>query len=577
MKKIMKFILFMIIASFLSLSSGECHGQVLNLQKNISRARESFEDVYYELLKSDGFFNEYYNNNLIINTDLHGDFYQNGIILFKLIEWLQQHDSRDGRFLLKRMNKLFYLEFYRFICKMDQEKTRDGRLFDAFSKIYHHTIPSVHMGVAPVPPFQTTLTKAIILIFTMNSANMYYESKKESLVFGLDAIRQEMLEINTSLGDKKIDEQEIRTLFARLQAHATQEPIVKPGSIRKVVIGAVLIAACIGLIYLACKYITIEREPANAAESKTFKATGKKPRDPLGTYINKAINKKWDKAMEWTGKQLGRLGENVGEKLAVGAGRVLTKATTDVDEDGKSVLKPIVKEFTGDLGRELVRGIATKGKKHKAIKPKDKNPDLKVLGGSIVKGAANEVKPLVKKITDASSKTTKTIKKIVRKDIKPMTRKLFKGIKGAQSTGQKLLKKVGKVSDKMNKAAKKGAQPVVDDFMDAGADNFARKHPWAARVWNVKKRTPNAAGIAEAKAAEEKEAFDEKAEEEREAAEEKAAEERDAAEEKEAEEKEAAEEREEEEREAAEKQEEEEREAAEKKAEEEEEATEDEE
>src|SRR5579862_1940296 len=167
MKKFMKSILFMIVVSFLSLSHGTCHGQMLNLQKNINQARESFEDVYYELLKSN-YFDEYYNNNLIINTELNSDFYQNGIILFKLIEWLQQNDNRDSRFLLKRMNKLFYLELYRFICKMDSEKTRDGRLFDVFSKIYHYKVPSVHVGVSPVPPFQTTLTKAIVLIFTMN-------------------------------------------------------------------------------------------------------------------------------------------------------------------------------------------------------------------------------------------------------------------------------------------------------------------------------------------------------------------------------------------------------------------------
>jgi len=448
MKKIMKFLLFMITTALFSLSSPESSAQVLNLQKNIHRARASFEDVYYELLKNN-YFNEYYNNNLIINTDTQGDFYENGIVLFKLIEWLQQNDSRDSRFLLKRMNKLFYLEFYRFICKMDQEKTRDGVLFELFSKIFYYKVPSVHVGNTPVPPFQTTLTKATLLIFTMNSANMYYDAKRESLIFALDAIRQEMLDINATLGDHKIDDHEIRKFFAKLQAHATQEPIVKPGSIKKIVIGAAVITVCIGLVYLALKHINVTRQKIDEKEDKPVLDEKTQEvvmeRVSLGTYINDEISRKWRGCIKWTAGHMGTLGEKVGEKLAVGAGN----AMSEKDKDGSTVLKPVVIRLAADGGRSLLRGIATKGKDYEPIPEEETNPILKKVGEEIVEGALGKGKkiadqfvgPVVKKAVKVATKQAiKDMDPAIKKFTEQASKEVGKVVKPAVSAAQRQAK-----------------------------------------------------------------------------------------------------------------------------------------
>ena len=75
----------------------------------IEIAREGFENIYYELVKK-GHFNSSYCKNLIIDSSLSGDVQEEGVILFSLIGWLDKKNDIDSLFLLRKLNKLYFLE-----------------------------------------------------------------------------------------------------------------------------------------------------------------------------------------------------------------------------------------------------------------------------------------------------------------------------------------------------------------------------------------------------------------------------------------------------------------------------------
>ncbi|QQR49829.1 hypothetical protein IPF37_03240 [bacterium] len=228
---------------------------VLNLREQNSQHQASFEDVYYELVKS-GHFGDLYNNNLIIDPIIDDHFTENGASLLCLVEWLQQQSDFDSAFLLKRMSKFFCLEFQRLLSKIEAPKKIQATLCDDFSRIYNH---KVVLEEQSIKPFRATLTKAIIFIFIISYSELHYLQKKEALVFYLEKIKKEFRLINGALSGQSLDENLIAQFVSRMQVYALQEPLVETRSIKRWLLYGSITLVVVGVIGYYINKVGVEK------------------------------------------------------------------------------------------------------------------------------------------------------------------------------------------------------------------------------------------------------------------------------------------------------------------------------
>lgn len=228
---------------------------VLNLKEQNSQHQASFEDVYYELVKS-GHFGDLYNNNLIIDPIIDDHFTENGASLLCLVEWLQQQNDFDSAFLLKRMSKFFCLEFQRLLAKIEAPKKIQALLCDDFSRIYNH---KVVLEEQSIKPFRATLTKAIIFIFIISYSELHYPQKKEALVFYLEKIKKEFRFINGALSTQSLDENLIAQFISRIQVYALQEPLVETRSIKRWLLYGSITLVVVGVIGYYINKVGVEK------------------------------------------------------------------------------------------------------------------------------------------------------------------------------------------------------------------------------------------------------------------------------------------------------------------------------
>jgi len=221
------------------------------LNEEIQDARQSLHDVYYELLKQ-GYFDLSYNNNLVLDTSLKENTVNNNQVVLALIDWLLRRNDRDSQFLLKKLNKLYYLELHHFLCQKDLHQKPGARIVSLCQDIYQFSTHTPGLSEeAWEMPFRTYITKIALLISLINHSNMGYYEKKESMIYALGKVKQEMLILNNKIDSiGRIDEAIIKEFIELLSVHAVHIPTMRPNLIKRLIFWSIILSAGCGFAYI---------------------------------------------------------------------------------------------------------------------------------------------------------------------------------------------------------------------------------------------------------------------------------------------------------------------------------------
>ncbi len=227
------------------------------LDERINYAQKAFEDVYYELVKQ-GFFDTFYNNNLVLRTKIDEKFILEGEPFLKLIDWLDKRNDRDSRYLLKKLSKYLYLEFYRVLCVVDVQRKKEeminyrGTLLCVFKDLYKSK-QAAPCGI--IAPFRAVLSEMIAFVFMINLVKQPYEKKREIMAYKLHQIENKLLLINADFLEKRVDDKTIKNFIQDLQVYITKEPVIKTSMIRGVMMTSIVIMCLAGVGFTTWKYV----------------------------------------------------------------------------------------------------------------------------------------------------------------------------------------------------------------------------------------------------------------------------------------------------------------------------------
>ena len=304
---------------------------------DVAQARQEFERFYRDLTLH-GHFDLSYNNNLTINTLLDGDVQKEGAIMLTLLNWLAHRKDHDSKFLLKRLNHLYFLELHSLFSNIDSNKDATARMLQLCDQFYHYkTINPITQQTRK--PFRTSLSRLFIVITTINGSDMAYETRKKSMALALERVGNKMLRINKRLGDQKMYNSDITAFISLLSTHVAVEPLVRTSFIRNVILGTLITVAIITLIY---RY----REPIG---------------DGLAAFAQ--ITKKTLQTM------FGFIGEGLGDGILRSAAKPENRECVRaiLQEGGNSLIHGMATNATGQpnqdvalLSSQLINGALTK-------------------------------------------------------------------------------------------------------------------------------------------------------------------------------------------------------------------------
>ena len=217
-------------------------------------AQEEFEDLYKALLEKD-FFSED-GKRFILKDSIDKNILQSGPVLLNLIEWGQKNKQDDPmvQLLLQKLGRYFYFAFRDFVNEIDIERTDKGRFYSLLHEFYKFKVQnetrSNDVFQQPIYPFRATLSKALIFILIVNSANLSYKEKIKHSVYYLDKIKRELFEVKKTLVDCFLKDEEIDEFIEFLQVYSVAEPLLKPSFFKNFFKIISVVFACMVVIVL---------------------------------------------------------------------------------------------------------------------------------------------------------------------------------------------------------------------------------------------------------------------------------------------------------------------------------------
>ncbi len=314
--------------------------ELATLDERIAFAQHSFEDVYYELVKQ-GFFDAYYNNNLVVHAKIDENFAQEGGVLLYLIDWLDKRNDRDSLYLLKKLNKYLYLEFYQTLCSLDAQKNQNGKLLRIYKGIFKSKSGTTSGAIAP---YRAELSKLITLISMFNLTKQSYEKKREAMAYALHKIENHFLAINTSLVEKSVSDEDIKDFIQILQTHVTREPIIKPSIVKGFLAFSIIAAGLTTAAWFGADYLNEQVPVENPAEGQPAE--------------QKRIAKEWKALLAWfkdRGNEVADLTITpIAKKLSSEIAGALIAKATQRGENGKNLIAqelvaPIADQIQGKI------------------------------------------------------------------------------------------------------------------------------------------------------------------------------------------------------------------------------------
>ncbi|MFH1831957.1 MAG: hypothetical protein ABH827_04130 [bacterium] len=288
-----------------------------------------------ELVKND-FFPKNFDNNLILDPNVYGD--QEKIL--QLIEYLDNNKNNSASTeLLDHLNEFYHIWLYQFIISdILMPKDLSISLNTYYDELYNKKI--ITQKNDPIFPFRTTLAKIMIYILIINGSNDSYRVKQQNLVYLLNIIKNELIEINDKLKNQ-IPEQNIIELIKTLQAHTLDVPAIQPKNVRKWVIGGTVIVTATVLTYVLMQepvqdYIKNKYQKAKAEVKDWIKEVVRE----FGKELTNGIleNEEFQKALDQSAEKVSqKVGKGVVIGLNEGAKEVGSEAVNTIVEKTKAL------------------------------------------------------------------------------------------------------------------------------------------------------------------------------------------------------------------------------------------------
>lgn len=342
---------------------------VNDISKKVERSRGSVEDIYYELLKNH-FFDDVnnsesiYANNLVLSTNLDEDPVAKGTILLNLIAWLEKKNNRDSRFLLHKINRLYQLEFHRTLSSLNPKyESYQDSLLSSFHDL--STYKTFHPAYGALYPFGTSITKAILTLFIINKTAIPFEQKRESVLYTIEKIKQEMLFVNSNLGKEKIDEGLIRSFVFGLEKFGVRETLVESKLFRNLLL--------LSTVAIVIGFIVYRWDLVGSGLGW------------VGTELKKLMDQAFDGFFEKAGKGLvkGMLEDETVVQLKTQMNTQVEQAKTEynqIKERYLNDLEGIAGKAAENAVRGALRGAARVGANPGQQNPVDQPQDLAAVG-----------------------------------------------------------------------------------------------------------------------------------------------------------------------------------------------------
>ena len=293
------------------------------VSKGIDTAEDRLKEYYYQLVANNYFDPLSYNNPLILgNIDFDGDDIRfKGTTLLKLIEELEQRNDKSAKLLLQRLNKFFVFKMHRLLSENDLRQKQSVRMLGCLDDLYGHKIATPAGAVAP---FRTLLTKTFIVLAMVNDGNTHYNSRKETMLWHMNKLKHELLEINRQLGEQQIDPLIIKDFILLLAVYETKQPMIQPNQLKDFAFKAIIVTAICLVLYWQ--------------------------RRPLKKYVIKPV-------VDGCNNVIGAFGDGL-KSLAKAAGKGAAEGVMEhVDANKETIKAAIVKTTTEAVGAAIPEAI----------------------------------------------------------------------------------------------------------------------------------------------------------------------------------------------------------------------------
>ncbi len=242
------------------------------LSQGLNTAESTLKEYYYQLV-ANNYFDASYNNELVLgDINLSADIQHKGIILLQLIDAMNKRNDKSALLLLQRLNKFFALKMHRLLSENDLRQEQSVRMLGCLDDIYSHKV-ATPTGVAA--PFRTLLTKTFIVLAIVNDGDSHFNSRKETMLWHMNKLKHELLDINRQLGEQKIDELIIKDFVTLLAVCETKQPIIQQNRINEIAIKALIVVAFGLILYWQHDFLKKHAyDPAFAAINRFIAAFG---------------------------------------------------------------------------------------------------------------------------------------------------------------------------------------------------------------------------------------------------------------------------------------------------------------
>ncbi len=254
-------------ASFAGLP-GYFSQEVIGLPKLVEVAKDSFESAYFDtLIKNEKFFDDAYNNNLVISSEIDWDFANNGVTFMKLIDFLEKKNDAESVLILSRLNELYYLIFHQHLSHLDVPREKQVSLINALHYLYSFKDANGKEVI------RSMLTRVFIYTIMVEMMGLHYYEKKEVLFLAYEEFRTALKSFAIECANNIEALKQIEIFINDLSAYGMKEPIVKPHNFKRWVITALVVGVVVGGVYYTGEHFGVWKNFSKFIDDAVKKST----------------------------------------------------------------------------------------------------------------------------------------------------------------------------------------------------------------------------------------------------------------------------------------------------------------
>ncbi len=242
--------------------------EVIGLQKLVEVAKDSFESAYFDtLIKNEKFFDDAYNNNLVISSEIDWNFANNGATFMKLIDFLEKKNDAESILILSRLNELYYLTFHQHLSHLDVPREKQVALISALHYLYSFK------DANGKEVLRSMLTRVFIYTIMVEMIGLHYYEKKEVLFLAYEEFRAALKNLLAEHAINIEALKQVEIFINELSAYGMKEPIVKPHNFKRWVIKALLVGAVVGGVYYTGEHFGVWKNFSKIIDDAVKKST----------------------------------------------------------------------------------------------------------------------------------------------------------------------------------------------------------------------------------------------------------------------------------------------------------------